>query len=130
MVANRRRDTEPELAIRRRVHAAGLRYRVDAKPLPELNRRADLVFRPARIAVLIHGCFWHGCPVHYVEPRANRVFWSAKIERTRIRDLETSDRLIREGWEVVTIWEHEDPDLRAQHVIDRVRLRLRTVPRH
>ena len=71
MQGNRRRDTTPEMAVRRLVHAAGLRYRVDAKPLPDLNRRADLVFTRAKVAVFIDGCYWHGCPEHGTTSRTN-----------------------------------------------------------
>ncbi|QSR32305.1 hypothetical protein CFI00_17785 [Nocardioides sp. S5] len=66
MRGNRSRDTKPELAVRRLLHAEGLRYRVNARPLPEVRRTADIVFRAKRIAVFIDGCYWHGCPEHYV----------------------------------------------------------------
>ncbi len=79
MRANRRRDTTPEMAIRRLAHAQGLRYRVDAKPLPELNRRADLVFTRVKVAVFIDGCYWHGCPAHGTSPKSHADYWSAKI---------------------------------------------------
>ena len=63
MLANRRRDTTPELAVRRRLHAAGLRYRVDFPADPaDRRRRVDIVFTRARVAIFIDGCFWHGCP--------------------------------------------------------------------
>lgn len=62
MQAIRSRDTKPELAVRRLVHAAGLRYRVGVRPEPSLRRTADLVFTKRRVAVFIDGCFWHGCP--------------------------------------------------------------------
>src|SRR5579875_2994608 len=62
MQLQRTRDTAPELAIRRLLHARGLRYRVDVSPLPGLRRRADIVFGPAKVAVFVDGCFWHGCP--------------------------------------------------------------------
>ena len=83
----RTRDTAPELAVRRLLHAMGLRYRVDRQPLPGLRRRADLVFGPARVAVYIDGCFWHGCPEHgNPRPRANSGYWPAKIQRNQARD--------------------------------------------
>ena len=71
MQGNVRRDTRPELLLRHELHAMGLRYRVDARPLLDLNRRADLVFRPAKVAVFVHGCFWHGCSEHYYAPATN-----------------------------------------------------------
>jgi DNA mismatch endonuclease (patch repair protein) len=63
-----RRDTRPELALRRELHARGLRYRVDTRPDPRLRGRADLLFRRYRVAVYVDGCFWHGCPEHGVLP--------------------------------------------------------------
>ncbi|MDN5692337.1 MAG: very short patch repair endonuclease, partial [Micrococcaceae bacterium] len=90
MRANRSRDTKPELLVRRLVHAAGLRYRVSAKPEKDLRRTAELLFRPARVAVFIGGCFWRGCPEHYIRPRANDGYWSDKVARNRERDAETT----------------------------------------
>jgi DNA mismatch endonuclease (patch repair protein) len=71
MQANRRRDTGPELAIRCLVHARGLRYRVDARPLPSARHTADMIFTRARIVVFIDGCWWHGCAEHYRAPASN-----------------------------------------------------------
>jgi len=121
MEANRRRDTQPELAVRRLVHAAGLRYRVDAPPIPTLNRRADLVFSRARVAVFIDGCYWHGCPTHGTRAKTNQEYWLAKIQRNRDRDAET-DRLLRAaGWTVLRAWEHEVPHEVAARVVATVR---------
>ena len=109
MQANRGRDTEPEIRVRSAVHALGLRYRVNQRPVPGLRRTADLVFRKARVAVFVDGCFWHGCPLHYTRPAANREFWAEKIKRNRERDRETDAALEREGWLVLRFWEHEAP---------------------
>jgi len=120
MTANRSRDTSPELAVRSRVHAAGLRYRVDARlPIPRV-RRGDLVFPRARVAVFVDGCFWHGCPEHYAAPRANAGFWSTKVETNRRRDRETDALLLEAGWLPLRAWEHEDPDLVAGRVVGAV----------
>jgi DNA mismatch endonuclease (patch repair protein) len=116
MLANRRRDTGPELALRRALHASGLRYRVDSRPIAGLPRRADIVFGPSRVAVFVHGCFWHGCEEHYVSPRANAPFWAAKVEGNRRRDAETEGLLRAAGWLPVVVWEHEDPDRAAKRV--------------
>lgn len=116
MQGNRRRDTTPELAIRRLVHAAGLRYRVDAKPLPTLNRRADLVFRTPRVAVFVDGCYWHGCPQHGTTAKTNAAYWSEKIARNRARDHETGTLLEKAGWVVLRFWEHEDPNQAANTI--------------
>ena len=80
MRANRRRDTGPELALRRELHRRGLRYRVDHAPIAGLRCRADIVFTRARVAVFVDGCFWHACPEHGNIPTANREWWQAKLE--------------------------------------------------
>jgi DNA mismatch endonuclease (patch repair protein) len=117
MRANRGKDTRPELQLRSIVHAAGLRYRVSTRPLPELRRTADLVFSRARVAVFVDGCFWHGCPAHFRPARKNSEFWTTKIAANQARDEET-DRLLSEaGWKVVRVWEHEDPAEAARRVI-------------
>jgi len=103
------RDTEPELQLRRALHAAGLRYRVDAPPLQGLRRRADVVFRPSKVAVFVDGCFWHGCPEHGTRtPRANPDYWSEKVRRNRERDVDTDERLRAAGWLPLRLWEHQD----------------------
>jgi DNA mismatch endonuclease, patch repair protein len=109
MQSNRSRDTTPELAVRREAHRLGLRYRVCARPLPELRRTADLVFSRAKVAVFVDGCYWHGCPAHHRSPAANRSYWADKVERNRQRDLDTDKQLEDAGWTVIRIWEHEDP---------------------
>lgn len=122
MVANRSRDTKPELRVRSAVHRRGLRYRVSARPLPGLQRTADMVFRPAKVAVFIDGCFWHGCPEHYTAPRTNAGYWSAKIERNKGRDADTDQQLQGAGWTVLRYWEHEPTDAVAEDIIRTVRL--------
>src|ERR1700722_10486115 len=73
MQGDKSRDTKPEIAVRSAVHALGMRYRVSARPLRDLRRTADLVFRNARVAVFVDGCFWHGCPrLESSEPRLRR----------------------------------------------------------
>lgn len=123
MRANKGRDTKPELAVRRLLHAFGLRYRVNARPEKDLRRTADLLFRPSRVAVFIDGCYWHGCPEHYTAPKANGGFWADKVERNRERDSETTSVLVERGWEVLRFWEHEDPADVAANVIEVVRRR-------
>lgn len=116
------RDTRPEMAVRRLLHAKGLRYRVDVAPLPGLRRRADLVFRSAHVAVFVDGCFWHGCPEHGTRPtRANPAYWSDKIAKNRERDLDTDSRLRAEGWTPVRIWEHESPEDAVVRIADLVK---------
>jgi DNA mismatch endonuclease (patch repair protein) len=120
MRANRRRDTAPELAVRRELHARGRRFRVDhpldLPPPIGRRRRADLVFPRARVAVFVDGCFWHGCPEHWVEPRSNREFWVGKIQANRDRDAGTDLALLSLGWSVVRRWEHDGPVAIADEV--------------
>lgn len=105
----RRRDTLPEMLIRREAHRRGLRYRVDAA-LPGLaRRRADMLFRGPRIAVFVDGCFWHSCPKHASIPRSNHDWWVAKLRTNEHRDRETDAHLDAVGWTALRFWEHEDP---------------------
>ena len=109
MQANRSRDTAPELALRRLLHAQGFRYRVSARPLKAERRTADMVFRSAQVAVFVDGCFWHRCPVHSTDPKTNADYWTPKLRRNVERDRETDQLLADAGWVSVRVWEHEDP---------------------
>ena len=122
MVSQRRRDTGPEILIRRMLFAQGFRYRVDAA-LPGMRRRADLLFRTARVAVFVDGCFWHGCPEHGTRPKSNASWWAEKIDRNMQRDRDTDRRLVADGWVVVRVWEHEAPDAAARKVAEVIRAR-------
>jgi DNA mismatch endonuclease (patch repair protein) len=124
MQLQKTRDTVPELAVRRAVHALGLRYRVDYPPLPGLRRRADLVFMSARVAVFIDGCFWHGCVEHgNPRPATNGWYWPDKIAKNRARDQDTDQRLVSDGWIVVRAWEHQNATEVAHHIAATVRRR-------
>lgn len=124
MRANKRRDTSVELAVRRRLHRAGLRYRVDYAADPtNRRRRVDIAFTKARLAIFIDGCFWHGCPEHYVQPKANVEYWRPKIARNVERDRQSVERLEDAGWTVLRFWEHEDPDAVAATIAATVRSR-------
>ena len=125
MQSTPRRDTPAELRIRRLLHAGGLRYSVDAKPLPSSPRRADIVFRRARVAVFVDGCFWHGCPLHATWPKANAQFWQDKINANRRRDADTNARLADAGWLVIRAWEHDSPTRVAARVSKTVRRHVR-----
>jgi len=121
MQGNRSRDTSPELEVRRRLHAAGLRFRVSYRPVPGLNRTADIVFTRQRIAVFIDGCYWHACPEHRTVARANAAYWSEKLARNVARDLDTTERLQDDRWTVLRFWEHEDPETVATTIAETVR---------
>ena len=109
MSNQRRRDTLPEVSLRRELHSLGLRFRVD-RPVGALGRRRpDVVFGPARVAVFVDGCFWHRCPVHGSIPKSNTQWWAEKLATNVRRDRDT-DWLLREaGWLAVRVWEHDDP---------------------
>lgn len=108
MVANRSRDTKPELALRSILHSRGLRFRVDSSPLNGVRSRADIVFSKAKIAVFVDGCFWHGCPDHFIMPKTNSDYWSTKIGSNTSRDRKVDQTLVDAGWLVMRVWEHED----------------------
>ena len=100
----RGRDTKPELAVRRMLHAMGYRYRLHRRELPG---SPDVAFIRRRAAVFVHGCFWHGhgCARGSRAPRTNAEFWRAKIARNRARDAETEAALAAKGWRALTVWE-------------------------
>lgn len=123
MQANRSRDTTPELTLRRLIHADGLRYRVSARPLKDVRRTADLVFRPAKVAVFVDGCFWHCCPQHGTQPATNSDYWQPKLARNVERDRETDRLLAAAGWLSIRVWEHEDLVKAARRVVRTTRSR-------
>lgn len=118
MVGNGRRDSSAELQLRRALHAAGHRYRVDLPIRVPGNRpiRPDIVFMRARVAVFVDGCFWHGCAEHGTRPRSNSAYWAAKIEINQSRDRDQAAALERDGWTVLRIWEHEAPEVAANRI--------------
>lgn len=75
-----------------------------------------MVFRPAKVAVFIDGCYWHGCPEHYVPPKTNSGYWSEKVVRNVKRDRETDELLTNAGWLVLRFWEHEPSDACAHKI--------------
>lgn len=101
------KDTGVELLVRRRLFAMGYRYRIHYKSLPG---KPDIVFTKKKIAVFIHGCFWHGhnCASRYAHTsQSNRMYWGPKIARTRQRDQEHVQILEASGWTVIVLWECE-----------------------
>lgn len=109
MLAVRRRDTAPELHVRRVLHGMGYRFRLHRKDLPGTP---DIVLPRHRKIVLVHGCFWHGhedCK-RATRPVNNASSWAAKIEGNRLRDQRNLDALSALGWEVLVIWECEVRD--------------------
>ncbi|QSQ13897.1 very short patch repair endonuclease [Myxococcus landrumensis] len=100
----RSRDTSPERILRSALWRAGLRFRLHARTP---HGRPDVVFPGPRVAVFIDGCFWHGCPEHYVRPRTRNNFWSSKLRGNVERDRRQTLLLEETGWRVFRFWEHE-----------------------
>lgn len=125
MSKQRTRNTSAEVALRRELHGLGLRFRLHRRPEATLRREADIVFGPAKVAVFLDGCFWHGCPLHATSPRANSDWWAQKLRANRERDLDTNGKLSAAGWQVVRVWEHEAPGEAARRIAEMVRARAR-----
>ncbi len=104
MRAVKSRDTKPEIAVRRLVHGMGLRFRLEGAGLPG---KPDLVLPRHKLAVFVHGCFWHGhdCPRGARAPKTNRDYWLAKIARNKARDARVKRELRAMGWRVFVVWE-------------------------
>lgn len=116
-----RRDTAPEMSLRRELHRRGLRYRLQTKVPGNRRRTIDIAFTRARVAVFVDGCFWHGCPQHATNPKANGDWWRWKIDGNQARDANTTELLQVAGWTVVRVWEHEDVVTAADRVTAVVR---------
>ncbi len=117
----RQKDTDVELALRKELHAKGLRYRLHVPLLTKPRRVADIVFSSAKVAVFVDGCFWHGCPEHASWPKSNAQFWREKIEADRARDADTDQRLQASGWQVVRVWAHESAPQAAKRIDEIIR---------
>lgn len=100
----RTKHTAPELAVRRALHAAGLRFRLHRRDLPG---KPDIVLGPFRTAIFVHGCFWHGhdCTKGSRRPQSNADFWNGKLDRNMERDRVAADALRAAGWDVEVVWE-------------------------
>lgn len=105
--------------------ASGLRFRLHRHVVPGASRREiDVVFGSARVAVSVHGCFWHGCPRHTrFGDGPLREWWRRKIDTNIARDEDTRSRLERAGWVVIEVWECEDVDLAAERIASAVAAR-------
>lgn len=120
MQRQRTSDTLPEIRLRQALHRLGLRYRLHQRPLGELRRNVDIVFRPARVAVEVRGCFWHVCETHATWPKANGQWWAEKLERNRLRDRQLAEALHAAGWELIVVWEHDEPEAAAILIAERL----------
>lgn len=117
MQANRPTGTTPELRLRSELHRLGLRFRKDLTlRAGDLRTRPDVVFTRARVVVFVDGCFWHRCPQHATDPKANSDYWEPKLEANVARDRRADNALTADGWHVVRVWEHEETREAAKHV--------------
>lgn len=100
------RDTTPELAVRKLLWRLGARYRLHRKDLPG---HPDIVMPGRKLAIFVHGCFWHGhdCARGARVPKQNRAYWEGKVGRNRARDAANLEKLEALGWRVLTVWECE-----------------------
>lgn len=114
MAAVRTRDTEPELYVRRKLFAAGFRFRLHVRKLPG---RPDIVLPRYRTAVFVHGCFWHGhaCP-RGARPTTNVGFWNAKLDANSHRDKRNRAALEAAGWRAIVVWQCELQEATAKLV--------------
>jgi DNA mismatch endonuclease, patch repair protein len=118
----RSKDSKPELAVRKLVHAMGFRYRLHRKDLPGTP---DLTFGRRKKVIFVHGCFWHrhsdsDCKLARL-PKSRLDFWMPKLERNAKRDVENSARLKERGWEEMVVWECEVTKSNLPNLRDRIR---------
>lgn len=131
MRANRKRDTGPELRLRRSLHGLGLRYRLYRRIDGHPPVAPDVVFPRAKVAVFVDGCFWHACEEHGVQPRTNSRYWKAKLQINRERDRRVDQSLIAAGWLSLRVWEHEssaEAALRIQAIVSARRQAMHVQP--
>jgi len=95
--------TKPELAVHNMLKGRKIRHIMH----PAIDGSPDIIFKDKKVAVFIHGCFWHGCPKCFIKPASNKAYWSKKIAGNRRRDKNNVRRLKKAGWNVIVIWEHE-----------------------
>jgi DNA mismatch endonuclease, patch repair protein len=112
MARIRGRDTTPELTLRKALWRCGLRFRVH---LRVEGTRPDIAFPSRKLVIFVDGCFWHGCPQHYVRPRSRSPFWDEKLRSNTLRDRQQTTSLLEKGWSVLRFWEHE-----VEHDLPRV----------
>ena len=109
--------TKPEMLLVDALRRRGFRVETNRFDLPG---KPDIVLPVPGVVVFVHGCFWHGCPRHFTVPKNNRKWWLEKIARNKERDRRKAATLRRQGWSVLTIWEHVDPEVAAERIRRRI----------
>lgn len=107
------KHTQPEVLLVDALRRRG--FKVETHP-EDLPGKPDIILPVRGVAIFVHGCFWHGCPWHFTEPKNNRRWWREKIARNKSRDKRKAAQLRRQGWKVMTVWEHVDPDVAATRI--------------
>jgi DNA mismatch endonuclease, patch repair protein len=103
MRAIRGGNTGPEIALRKLLFARGFRFRLHANALPG---KPDIILPKHRVAIFVHGCFWHGHECYLFKlPQTRRAFWEKKIQQNQIRDRSNTEALCQAGWRVLVVWE-------------------------
>lgn len=116
MTKQARQGTKPENRLFDALALRGLVFERNVKPVEGLRREVDGCVAAAKVAVFVDGCFWHGCAVHNRPTKSNTLWWREKIQKNKVRDAETDAALVADGWLVVRVWEHEDPEDAAARV--------------
>ena len=123
MARTAQRDNPQERRLRAALFRRGLRFRLHQRIVAGTRRTVDIAFLGPKVAVLLDGCFWHGCPEHGTWPKNNADWWRAKIAANIARDCDTDHRLQAHGWEVVRVWEHEPIEDAVERIETLVRRR-------
>ena len=115
------KNTKPEITIRKMIWSKGFRYRIHDKTIfgtPDISNKSR------GIVIFVDGCFWHGCPICYKEPKTNTVFWRNKIQRNREMRDKVKKILKRDGWKIIEIWEHQinkNPHMIANKIVNQIK---------
>jgi DNA mismatch endonuclease, patch repair protein len=95
------KDTKPEIILKKALRGKGFSYQ------PKVKGSPDFISRKQRVAIFLHGCFWHGCAEHCRIPISNKEYWVQKFKKNKKNDRENSNILKKKGYQVVIIWEHD-----------------------
>ena len=120
MLGNKSKDTKPEIHLRSALHRLGKRFRIHYN---KVSGSPDIVFVSKKLAIFVDGCFWHGCPKCYKEPKTNTGYWRQKVQKNRDRAKIVNKDLKLHGWEVERVWEHEVTK-NQEKVVTRILTRL------